>query len=84
MIQDVLQRVSADRIRRDLFYLCRDPLPFRKVNYYRRGRTWKLEFAHVRSIPATSFPGPKRVITIPPPSGSPLLACSHPRSHHPR
>jgi len=38
MIEDVLQRVSADRIRRDLFYLCRDPLPFRKVNYTRPGQ----------------------------------------------
>ncbi len=39
MIRDVLQRVSADRIRRDLFYLCRDPLPFRKVNYTRPGQS---------------------------------------------
>jgi acetylornithine deacetylase/succinyl-diaminopimelate desuccinylase-like protein len=31
--------VSADRIRRDLFYLCRDPLPFRKVNYTRPGQS---------------------------------------------
>lgn len=38
MIQDILQQVSADRIRRDLFYLCRDPLPFRKVNYTRPGQ----------------------------------------------
>lgn len=38
MSQDVLKRVSADRIRRDLFYLCRDPLPFRKVNYTRPGQ----------------------------------------------
>ena len=39
MIQDVLHRVSAERIRRDLFHLCRDPLPFRKVNYTRPGQT---------------------------------------------
>jgi len=39
MIQDVLDRVSAERIRRDLFYLCRDPLPFRKVNYTRPGHS---------------------------------------------
>ena len=38
MIRDALQKVSADRIRRDLFYLCRDPLLFRKVNYTRTGR----------------------------------------------
>ena len=37
MIQDLLSSVSADRIRRDLFHLCRDPLPFRKVNYTRPG-----------------------------------------------
>ena len=35
MTQDLLRRVSAERIRRDLFHLCRDPLPFRKVNYTR-------------------------------------------------
>ena len=39
MIQDILQRVSAERIRRDLFHLCRDPLPFRKVNYTRPGQS---------------------------------------------
>ena len=38
MIRNVLQQVSADRIRRDLFHLCRDPLPFRKVNYTRPGQ----------------------------------------------
>ena len=38
MIRDALQKVSADRIRRDLFYLCRDPLLFRKVNYTRPGQ----------------------------------------------
>ena len=35
-IQDLLQQVSGERIRRDLFYLCRDLLPFRKVNYASR------------------------------------------------
>jgi len=39
MIHETLRRVSADRIRRDLFHLCRDPLPFRKVNYTRPGQT---------------------------------------------
>jgi hypothetical protein len=39
MIHDILQRISAERIRRDLFYLCRDPLPFRKVNYTRPGQS---------------------------------------------
>ena len=39
MIRGALQRVSADRIRRDLFCLCRDPLPFRKVNYTRPGQS---------------------------------------------
>ena len=39
MIRDVLQQVSGERIRRDLFYLCRDPLPFRKVNYTRPGQS---------------------------------------------
>ena len=39
MIQDILQRVSAERIRRDLFYLCREPLPFRKANYTRLGQS---------------------------------------------
>jgi hypothetical protein len=38
VIRDALERVSADRIRRDLFHLSRDPLPFRKVNYTRPGR----------------------------------------------
>ena len=39
MIRDALERVSADRIRHDLFHLCRDPLPFRKVNYTRPGQS---------------------------------------------
>ena len=39
MIQDMLHRVSAERIRRDLFHLCHDPLPFRKANYTRPGRS---------------------------------------------
>jgi hypothetical protein len=39
MKQDALQRISADRMRRDLLYLCRDPLPFRKVSYTRPGQS---------------------------------------------
>jgi hypothetical protein len=39
VIEELLQRVSADRIRRDLFHLCRDPLPFRKACYTRPGQT---------------------------------------------
>ena len=39
MIQDVLELVSAERIRRDLFYLSSDPLRFRKVNYTRSGQS---------------------------------------------
>ena len=38
-IQDLLERVSADRIRRDLFHLSRAPLPFRKVNHTRPGQS---------------------------------------------
>jgi hypothetical protein len=39
MIQDALEKVSADRIRRDLFHLSRDPLLYRKVNYTRPGQS---------------------------------------------
>jgi hypothetical protein len=39
MNQEAFQQVSADRIRRDLFYLCRELLPFRKVNYTRPGQS---------------------------------------------
>ncbi len=35
----ILQRISPDRLRRDLFYLSQDPLRFRKVNYTRPGQT---------------------------------------------
>lgn len=38
-LQPLLQRVSGERIRRDLFHLSRDPLPFRKVNYTRPGQS---------------------------------------------
>ena len=38
MVKNELKRVSGDRIRRDLRYLCSDPLPFRKVNYTRPGQ----------------------------------------------
>lgn len=33
MIGEVVSQVSVERLRRDLFRLCQDPLPFRKVNY---------------------------------------------------
>ena len=36
--RDVLQQVSGERMRRDLFHLCRDPLPYRKANYTRPGQ----------------------------------------------
>jgi len=39
MIDEHLGRVSGERLRRDLFYLCRDPLPYRKVNHTRPGRS---------------------------------------------
>jgi len=39
MRKDILQLVSAERIRRDLFHLCCDPLPFRKVNFTRPGQS---------------------------------------------
>lgn len=39
MIKEALQQISADLIRRDLFHLSRDPLPFRKVNYTRPGQS---------------------------------------------
>ena len=39
MTQDALKDISAERIRRDLFHLSQDPLPFRKVNYTRPGRS---------------------------------------------
>jgi hypothetical protein len=32
-IADLLQRVSADRLRETIFHLAKDPLPYRKVNY---------------------------------------------------
>lgn len=38
MIQDAISGVSEERIERDLFYLCKDPLPFRKANYTRPGQ----------------------------------------------
>lgn len=33
MKRELLESVSCDRLRHDLFYLCRDPLPFRTVSY---------------------------------------------------
>ncbi len=38
MIRDTLKLVSPDRIRTDLFHLCKEPLRFRKVNYTRPGQ----------------------------------------------
>ncbi len=38
-IRDELARVSAERLRRDLVHLSRDPLPFRAVNQVRPGQT---------------------------------------------
>ena len=38
-IVDLIQRVDALRIRDDLFYLSKDPLPFRKANYPVPGRS---------------------------------------------
>jgi hypothetical protein len=38
MISEHIHAVSGDRIRRDLFYLAKDPLPFRKANYTRPGQ----------------------------------------------
>jgi len=37
MNRTLLDAVSPDRIHRDLFYLSKDPLPFRKMNYTRPG-----------------------------------------------
>lgn len=39
MIKDALEKVSAARIKRDLFHLSSDPLRFRKVNFTRPGQT---------------------------------------------
>jgi hypothetical protein len=38
MIDQILRCVSPERLGHDLYYLCRDPLPFRKVNYARPGQ----------------------------------------------
>ncbi len=38
-ITSALGRVSPQRLRRGLFHLCRDPLPFRKANYTRPGQS---------------------------------------------
>jgi len=37
-IQTLLQAVQQEEIRRHLFYLAKDPLPFRKLNYTRPGQ----------------------------------------------
>ncbi len=39
MIADALQQISIERLGRDLHHICRTPLPFRKVNYTRAGRS---------------------------------------------
>ena len=39
MIRALLRQVSGERIRRDLFHLCKDPLPFRKASYTRPGQS---------------------------------------------
>lgn len=36
-VLELVAQVDGDRMRRDLFHLSRDPLPFRKVNYTRPG-----------------------------------------------
>ena len=33
MNAELLEKISADRLRHDLFYLCRDPFSFRTVSY---------------------------------------------------
>ena len=38
MIRDMIAKVDPERLRHDLFYLSKDPLPFRKVNYTRHGQ----------------------------------------------
>ncbi len=38
VIGELLERVSGERIRRDLFHLSGDPLPFRKANYTLPGK----------------------------------------------
>ena len=39
LIRDQLSQVSAQRLRRDLFHLCHEPLRYRKVNWTRPGAT---------------------------------------------
>ena len=39
MLEDLLRRASGERIRRDLFLLSKDPLPYRKASYTRPGQT---------------------------------------------
>jgi hypothetical protein len=38
-VRSLMSRVEAQRLRDDVLYLARDPLPFRKVNYTRPGRS---------------------------------------------
>ena len=39
MEENLINQVSADRIKQDLFYLSKDPLPYRKASYTRPGQT---------------------------------------------
>ena len=39
LIPDLIDQVSQDRLRRDLFYLSSDPLPYRKLNFTRPGQS---------------------------------------------
>jgi hypothetical protein len=37
LISNLIRQVDEERLRRDLFYLAKDPLPYRKLNYTRPG-----------------------------------------------
>lgn len=37
-IPALLQTVDVERLRRDLFFLAKDPLPFRKLSFTRPGQ----------------------------------------------
>ena len=39
MTQQLIAQLSAERLRRDLFHIAKDPIPFRKVNYTRPGQS---------------------------------------------
>lgn len=38
-IPDLIEQVDGERMKEDLFYLAKDPLPFRKLNHTRPGQT---------------------------------------------